>query len=321
MKLVGHKEEFDGLLGFEKAGQLAHAYLFAGIEGIGKKLFAFEFAKALFCLHPSFDGRPCGNCRNCQRVDHGNHPDLFFVARLEDKKDIIIDQTRDLQSQVQMSPIDGKYKIVIIDDSEKMNGAAANSLLKILEEPPKATVFFLLTSRLHMLLPTIVSRCQKVFFHPPPEEDSIRLIKQLRSIDNNLARLLFNLTGGSIGSSLVFPVEVIDETLTAMKGLWQKTSPKEITALAEKWGKNEDVDPGAVLSVLLSIYRDMLLFKTTGKQTAFETIRPDLEKKAYCLSISSINRCFNAIQSAQRDIEETYNKQLMFEQLLFTLAP
>lgn len=320
MDLIGHKEQLEKLRTALASGQLAHAYLFSGVEGIGKKLAALEFVRTLFCGNRDLQGMPCGTCIQCQKIGHGTHPDVFRLEVMEEKKDIIIDQTRELQASIQMHPLEGKYKVVIIDNAELMNQAAANSVLKTLEEPPENTVFFLITSRLNMLLPTIVSRCQKMFFSPPPEADSIKLIKERLEVDEAKARLLYTLTCGSIGGALNFPEEMVAEVIAGLKILWQGTSPKEILALSEKWGKGDDADPLNVLTVLMSIYRDIYVAKTTGKPTMFSELKREIEKAASSLSQDSLQRKLSAIQSAQQDAETTYNKQLMFEQLLFTLA-
>jgi DNA polymerase-3 subunit delta' len=163
---------FDAILGQQQAihqlrtalrsGHLAHAYLFTGIEGIGKCTAAVVFAKALNCLTHADDS--CDNCAACRKTEKRLHPDVFFVE--PDKNVIKIEQVRDIQKKIIFKPMEGRKKIVIIDEAEKLNLHAANCLLKTLEEPPDDTVLILVASNGLTLLPTILSRCQSIRFAP-----------------------------------------------------------------------------------------------------------------------------------------------------------
>jgi len=163
---------FDAVLGQHQAmqllrtalrsGHLAHAYLFSGIEGIGKCTAAVAFAKALNCLTHADDF--CDNCVSCRKTEKQLHPDFFFV---EPEKNIIkIEQVRDIQKKIIFKPMEGRKKVVIIDQAEKLNLHAANCLLKTLEEPPDDTVLILVAGTATPLLPTILSRCQSIRFAP-----------------------------------------------------------------------------------------------------------------------------------------------------------
>lgn len=296
--MIGHTSQIERLKKIAESGQLANAYLFTGLDGIGKKLVAKQFAASL--LNTSFG-----------RLENNSHPDFFMVSVDPEKKDITIDQMREMQGKLQMHAMEGKYKIVIIDEAERMNQAAANSALKILEEPPQATHFFLITSRPHLLLPTIVSRCQKVLFSPPPLNETTELIKNKVGCDAATAKILAGVSCGSIGLAVNFPVETLKEVTSAIQKMWGKISPSEILRLAEVWGKSET--SWATLATILAIYRDALTYKMTGKETVFDSI-------VRLAPNSNVRQKLASIISAQTDLETTYNKQLMFEQLLFTLA-
>lgn len=282
MHLIGHDEQLKQLHTAASSGRLAHAYLFSGLDGIGKKLSALQFTKELF--------------GGDTRVEKNTHPDLFMISA--EKKDITIEQVREMQAKVQLHPLEAKYKIVIIDDAEKMNQASANSLLKTLEEPPSATHFFLITSREELLLPTIISRCQRVAFSPLSLADIARLIKENRGIDDETAKRLAEISGGSLSFALSFPLELLNEAFSFSQKLVSgniKTS--ELLLAAEKWSKS-DVNHAAVLAVI-------------AKTFCQNYLASDLPKS---------KRKISAIFLAQSDIEATYNKQLLFEQLFFSLA-
>lgn len=154
-------------------GTVAHAYLFYGPESVGKKRTALEFAKALNCA-PSGPQSACGECPSCRKIELGQHPDVFLLepTKKASSRDvsISIDEIRDLQKKLGFTPYEGRYKVAVIDGVEKMNLQACNAFLKTLEEPPASTVLILVTANPYQMLPTIISRCQGVRFHPLPQE-------------------------------------------------------------------------------------------------------------------------------------------------------
>lgn len=143
------------------ANQLAHAYLFAGQEGVGKSELAQWVAMRLFCT-AEVDQKPCGICAECRRILSGNHPDVVVVK--PEGQSIKVDQIRFLKSEFSKSGVEGNQKVFIIEKAESMTASAANSLLKFLEEPVGNVTAFLLTENKNQILPTIQSRCQLVNF-------------------------------------------------------------------------------------------------------------------------------------------------------------
>ena len=145
-----------------RAGKVPHALLLRGAAGVGKALFAARLAAALLCR--SEDDPPCGECETCRLCAAGSHPDRIDVTLEKDRREIVVDQVRDLIHTVGLTARFGRYKVVIVDPAERMNRHAANTLLKTLEEPPGATVFLLVSSSPALLLATIRSRCQTIDF-------------------------------------------------------------------------------------------------------------------------------------------------------------
>lgn len=141
-------------------GRPAHAYLFVGYDDAGGASVAFTVAKALNCCRDAPHEAPCGTCPACRKIESGNHPDVKFVR--PDGNFLKINQIREIKRGTSYKPYEGRWKIWIIEDSDKMTEEAANSLLKVLEEPPGDTVIILLSSNPSALLPTVVSRCQIV---------------------------------------------------------------------------------------------------------------------------------------------------------------
>lgn len=151
-------------------GQLPHAILLAGIQGMGKHDFAKRLACALLCEQPGPFDDACGQCRTCHWLKAESHPDLFFITPQADSQSIKIAQIRELQQVIHQTSHCGGYRIIIIEPAEAMNNAAANALLKVLEEPGDKTLFLLVSHQAHTLLATLRSRCQKLSF--PPLEDA-----------------------------------------------------------------------------------------------------------------------------------------------------
>lgn len=172
-----------------------HALLFSGMPGTGKLAAAVEFAKALNCLEPvDFDG--CGRCGSCRKVEGNCHPDLILVQ--SDGASIKVDQVRELRERFRFRPFEGKKRVVIIPDAQKLREEAANAILKILEEPPQGNVFILLVPESQMLLPTIVSRCCHVRFQPLDEEIVAGYLRNQGGMPADRAGEIARLSAGSL---------------------------------------------------------------------------------------------------------------------------
>ena len=147
--------------------RLPHSLLFSGPAGLGKNRFAQRFAASLLCATPAENGVPCGQCKSCHLLSIGNHPDFRVTTIEEDASVIAVDQVRELISYLSLRPHTSGRRVVILAPAEAMNVNAANSLLKVLEEPPADSVLILVSHRPQMLSATIRSRCARFEFRPP----------------------------------------------------------------------------------------------------------------------------------------------------------
>jgi DNA polymerase-3 subunit delta' len=218
-----------------RRGRLGHAYLFVGPPGVGKRLFATEFAKALLCekrTPEKFDA--CDQCPSCVHVDADTNPDVFAVTRPPDSLDVPIELIRELCAGFALKSASGRGKVAILDDADDLNEAAANCFLKTLEEPPAGSVLLLIGTTPERQLTTLVSRCQVVRFHPLSEALVAELLKSQGITDAGLLRRLVRLSEGSPGQAL----ELADPTLWEFRrklfaGLFQPNA--DVVGLAQEW--------------------------------------------------------------------------------------
>lgn len=174
-----------------------HSYLFIGPEGIGKKLFAKEFAKAILCIEEK--EKPCNKCKACIEFETSNNPDYNEITTEENS--IKIEQIRLMQSKVAEKPIISNKKVYIINDSEKMTKEAQNCLLKTLEEPPEYTTIILITSNESQILNTVKSRCTKINFNPIENNTLKKYLEQTYDFQNITENML-KAYSGSIKKAL-----------------------------------------------------------------------------------------------------------------------
>ena len=181
-------------------GRVAHAYLFAGPDGVGKRRLAFEMAKALNCTGAGH--RPCDACTVCRQIARGTHPDVHSVVSGGASDQIKIDMIRHVIGRVALRPYSAAHQVAVIDGAERLTEEAANSLLKTLEEPSRATRFLLTTSRPMQCVPTVVSRCQLIRCEPLPHDVLEQILLREQACDAKAAKAIARLAGGSAARAL-----------------------------------------------------------------------------------------------------------------------
>jgi len=171
-----------------------------GPDGIGKRATAIAFARGLNCLSSLPDG--CDRCDSCRKIENGTHPDVELISPLEGGLTISIDQIRKLQRSVAYRPLEGKWKVYIIDDAASATEEAANCLLKTLEEPPPKVILILITENIYRLLPTVRSRCQLILFKQIPRQLTKKVLTEQYGVPAEEAESLSWRSSGSLGRAL-----------------------------------------------------------------------------------------------------------------------
>jgi DNA polymerase-3 subunit delta' len=273
-RVRGHEAQVAAFAQAVRRGRLAHAYLFTGPSGVGKRLFAGELGKALLCEFAGTELQACDHCESCVLVEAGTHPDFFTVSRPEDSHELPIEVMRELCRGFTLRSARGRGKVAVLDDAEDLNEASANCFLKTLEEPPPRSVFILVGSTSERQLPTIVSRCQVVRFAPLPEPLVADVLRTHELPDPTLIPRLARLSGGSPGQALA----LADPDLWAFRGtlLQGLLQPRADTpALARAWtefveeaGKESSVQrrrAALILRLLVLFLEDALTLSLGGE--------------------------------------------------------
>jgi DNA polymerase-3 subunit delta' len=253
-----------------RRGRLAHAYLFTGPQGFGKRLFAGELAKAIFCERRAGEEsklEACDQCPACKLVEAGTHPDLQTARRPEDRSELLIEIVRGLARSLDLKPARGRGKIVIIDDADDLNEESANCFLKTLEEPPPGALLILIGTNADRLLPTIVSRCQVIHFRPLSEAIVSDLLASQGTLDRAFVQRLARLGGGSMGLAMALADPQLWEFRRKLvAGLTQ--APPDSVGLGQDWtqfvevaGKETAIQrrrASLVLRLLIDFFNDAL---------------------------------------------------------------
>jgi len=263
--IEGHAQSIRTLQRAIANNALAHAYLFSGQAGIGKKKTAFALAAAVNCLNAKPEGG-CGKCPSCRKVETLGHPDVHVLV--PDGDEIKIDQIRQVQADFALKPFEGMKKVLIVDNAETMNPASSNAFLKTLEEPPGDALIILITAMPQSLLSTIRSRCQEITFHPLPRNTLARAIAQRRGFSEEDAWFIAALAQGSMGRGLEMDVEqektARDEVATLWTGLGQM-GPGETLLLAEALAKDRE-RLERLIEIGVEALRDTLVYRETGEE-------------------------------------------------------
>jgi DNA polymerase-3 subunit delta' len=271
--IVGHEFQKEALKRMVSKNRISHAYLFFGPDGVGKKLIAIEFAKILNCLcskslpYEGSKGERC-ECYSCKKIEKGIHPDVFLVE-YKGLRDIKVDQIRkEVEERLYLKPFEGKFKMAIVDEAERMNLSSQNAFLKTLEEPPEYSVIILITSKPQALLPTVRSRCQLLEFKALSEEIMLEEIKKRNTdLSPDEIQVAIRLSGGSLGKALSLDKSLLSERKEIIIKL-SSINPKyasQVLGFVEsilRGLSSEDTEKLSFIFQIISLWlRDLVLIK------------------------------------------------------------
>lgn len=329
--IIGHEWAVEFLRRSIASNRLAHAYLFGGPEGVGKALLALRLAQALNCERAGVD--PCLRCRACQRIERGNHPDVRIAgmatqaagAKADDaarQKELKIDTVREWQRDMMLKPYEGRRRVFILHDAEKLNEAASNAMLKTLEEPPPYATLILVAHTAGSLLPTIVSRCQLLRLRPLPRAQVAAALRERWSLAAGDAELLAAWSGGRIGWA-VRTIDAPDELTARQDQLAELlTLADQPLAARLRWAEERAKayragDQTAVFETLdlwQSWWRDVLLTAAGCPQAVVHIDRrDDLAAAAAQYAIPDLHAFVASISLAAQRLRDNVNPQLALE--------
>lgn len=312
--------------------RIPHAYLFTGMSGVGKTSMAKAMTMALNCREPSgLDA--CGRCPPCRQMSGGNFPD--FVCIKPDGQNIKIDQIRELNRKLGFPPVSAKYRVCVICQAEAMNTEASNSFLKSLEEPPPGNVFVLNTTEPLDLLPTTVSRCQRVSFQPLPVKEITDWLIKEKALDLQSATIIAKASSGSLGRAINMCQDgFLEKRQKWISDLIQLPRLSNADALGMALDSVPGLNKGGLavsdgggtgsigmLDIWETWYRDLLVVRVGGPDDL--VINADFSEELKNLAGSSrIERLINSIlviDRAQKDLHRMRNNKLVMEHAVISL--
>jgi len=331
-EIIGQERAIQFLKQAMARERMPHAYLFVGIHGVGKTATAMALTQAVNCLEPVKE-EGCGHCRSCRQILGGNFPDLFTVN--PDGQFIKIEQIRELNHSFSFKPVSGRYRVSIIRQAESMTEEAANSFLKTLEEPPEGNILILNVTEPLDLLPTIVSRCQKVSFRPIPAPLLTKWLIDHKQATEAKAEVLARISEGSLGKALEMEDEGFfqrrQDYVSQLQSL-PKLSPVELLNMAmtlsgkgKRKASEAQVKGGAGLIGPLDIwktcYRDLLLLKMGCREERLINIdySDQLKKLSENYRMHALIQCIMHLDRAQREVSRGRNLDLLMENTVLTL--
>ena len=340
-QLTGNQRVKDLLRRMLESRRVPGALLFSGEEGVGKKLFALELAKAINCRARN-GVEACGKCPACVRISKINfptsdekeelrkifwtdHPDVGLIQ--PPTRTFHVEQMRKIEREANYRPFEGVARFFIIDEADKMNEPSANALLKTLEEPPPTSRIILITSRPAVLLPTIRSRCQAIRFAPLRSEEIEEHLIRNNMGKGSEVRLRARSAAGSIGRAVTGDIETYQEQRDSMLKI---LNALVLTGdLSQLLRASEGINEAAYkdeyetrLDVLQTLIRDawMLSLGIRNELLVNEDILPHLSKVAAKIDSQRVIRWISEIEELRDQLTVNINRKVATDALFLSMA-
>ena len=325
---------------------VAPAYLFSGTRGVGKTTLARIFAKALNCINAP-TGEPCNVCDQCKRITMGNHVD---VVEIDGASNTGVDDARRLKETIGYAPMEGRYKVFIIDEAHMLSRNAFNALLKTLEEPPPRAIFIMATTEPHKFPATIISRCQHFVFQAQPERELVEHLRQILEKEGvryemSALRLIARRAAGSVrdsmslmGQTLALGGDSLDEAITRdvlgvagqeayerlLEAIRNEDCPAVVVLVRELLERGIDI--GFFLRELTTLWRNLFLIRQSGQAGAALALDlPEDEQQRLAdlapeFSLTFIHAAWQMVLESQRQVLTSLEPAASLELLLLNMA-
>ncbi len=348
-KLIGNNSIKEVLRRLLAQKRVPNALLFAGADGVGKRQFALELAKAFVCQNPK-NSEACDVCPACRRADKFEIPQVNENTKVDDslrdkfkkvffsghgdigmvvplKKNVYVDAIRDLEREANFNPYEGSARFFIVNDADKMNDAASNALLKTLEEPPAASHIFLIASRPDALLPTIRSRCQMLRFAPIETEEIENYLSKNKKFAPEDAALLARLSSGRLGHALETDVAKFKEQRGAMmkvlESILVKENRAELLRIAEEMNdaKNKD-DFETKLDILQTLIHDVWAMRAAADAKILVNVDlvNELKKLSENVESKKLSAWLSEIEILREQLAVNLNRKIAIDALFMQMA-
>ncbi len=321
-EIIGQEKAKEMLKRTVRQQKMAHAFLFRGPFGVGKKTVAHSFAAYINCQTPQNE-EPCGSCPSCVKFRSGNHPDFM---RIEPEGTAIkISQVRELKKTLAFPPFEARFRTVLLTEMHTMRREAANSLLKTLEEPPEGTVLILTGDEASDILPTIISRCQVIPFFALPYAEVAQRLATEAEVEADDAATLAAVAEGSLGRAKMLAkkdlLSLRREVIEALMDHEPHTAPaiQAVYELAEQTTKLKE-DLPELLELLKTWFHDLVLYLNgAGTKIINHDLIPTLQAATNRWNLQQLAEKIELIGTAQKQLNRNCNRSHVCEVLLFAL--
>jgi len=318
--LIGNQALVSRLARMASADTVPPSLLVTGPAGVGKLRAALALAMAENCL--TSKGDPCGTCPACARIQRGEHPDVRIARPEGAGRQLTKESVIPIVSEAPFRPFEGRRRVSILVDADRMNPTAANKLRKTLEEPPPWVMLILVTSNDAALLPTIGSRCQVYRFAPLAIDDLVEQLVAERGVDREQATLLAALSGGSLQRAIELEAEslghVRSQAMHLARIVVEGASAQEMVPLADRLAKDDNLF--LLLHLLMGIARDAAA-TLGGGAVVHGDRRAEIERLAAGAPLGTWVEAYGTTERALEDLRDRYlNKRISLNYLLASLA-